>query len=133
MEPKPDKVDDDENDEEVNYEDDEEEEEDEEVEEEEVFDDDSDADTVETKDTVDSLFENVKFPEDNYPQEVVTEKKPAPKVNLSDFVKQDLKKIISSVDYFDEEKFEGGRKIRKKKEAAKVEETKTEPENATEE
>merc|ERR1712241_233854 len=117
MEPKPDKVEDDDNDEEVNYEDDdEEEEEEEEVEdEEEAFDDDSDADTVETKDTVDSLFENVKFPEDNYPQEVVSEKKPAPKVNLSDFVKQDLKKIISSVDYFDEEKFEGGKRIQKKK------------------
>merc|ERR1719461_2111375 len=114
MEPKPDQAEDDENDEEINYEDDDEEEE--EVEdEEEAFDDDSDADTVETKDTVDSLFENVKFPEDNYPQEVVSEKKPAPKVNLSDFVKQDLKKIISSVDYFDEEKFEGGKKIQKKK------------------
>merc|ERR1711874_701788 len=73
---------------------------------------DSDTDTVETKDTVDSLFENVKFPEDH---EVVTEKKPAPKVNLSDFVKQDLRKIISSVEYFDEEKFEGGKKIQKKK------------------
>merc|ERR1712087_1044137 len=116
MGPKPDKVEDDDNDEEVNYEDDEEEE----VEdEEEVFDDDSDADTVETKDTVDSLFENVKFPEDNYPEEVVTEKKPAPKVNLSDFVKQDLKKIISSVDYFDEEKFEGGKKTQKKKKSVK--------------
>merc|ERR1712062_118305 len=107
MEPKPEKIEEDEND----QEDDEEEEEDEE----EVQDDDiadSDTDTVETKDTVDSLFENVKFPEDH---EVVTEKKPAPKVNLSDFVKQDLRKIISSVEYFDEEKFEGGKKIQKKK------------------
>ena len=33
---------------------------------------------------------------------------------MADFVKQDLKKIISSVDYFDEEKFEGGKKIQKK-------------------
>ena len=112
MEPKPEKNEEDENDEEeYDQEDDEEEEEDEE----EVQDDDiadSDTDTVETKDTVDSLFENVKFPEDH---EVVTEKKPAPKVNLSDFVKQDLRKIISSVEYFDEEKFEGGKKIQKKK------------------
>merc|ERR1712018_189895 len=111
MEPKPEKIEEDENDEEeYDQEDDEEEEE----EEEEVQDDDiadSDTDTVETKDTVDSLFENVKFPEDH---EVVTEKKPAPKVNLSDFVKQDLRKIISSVEYFDEEKFEGGKKIQKK-------------------
>merc|ERR1712062_809447 len=60
---------------------------------------------------------------DNYPEEVVTEKKPAPKVNLSDFVKQDLKKIISSVDYFDEEKFEGGKKTQKKKKSVKQEDS----------
>ena len=123
MEPKPDNLEEDatEND----FEDEDEEDQDEEAEEdEEVEDEDdieSDTDTVDTKDTVDSLFENVKFPEDNDKQDVVTEKKPPLKVNLSAFVKQDLKKIISSVEYFDEEKFEGGKKIKKKKEAVKVE------------
>merc|ERR1711978_847538 len=65
MEPKPEKIEEDENDEEEYDQEDDEEEEDEE---EEVQDDDiadSDTDTVETKDTVDSLFENVKFPEDH--------------------------------------------------------------------
>ena len=75
------------------------------------------------------MFENVKFPEDNETSEIVKEKKPAPKVNLADFVKQDLKKIITSVEYFDEEKFEGGKRIKKKKEVAKVEETSEENKN----
>jgi len=133
MEPKPDNVEDVANNEFEEDGDEEEEEVDQEEEENEVPDDDdiidSDTDTVETKDTVDSLFENVKFPEDNETSEIVKEKKPAPKVNLADFVKQDLKKIITSVEYFDEEKFEGGKRIKKKKEVAKVEETSEENKN----
>jgi len=124
MEPKPDNLEEEEEDE-NDFEDDDDEEEQEEEEEEDVPDDEdvieSDTDTVETKDTVDSLFETVKFPEDNLKPEESTEKKPLPKVNLADFVKQDLKKIISSIEYFDEEKFEGGKKTKKKKEVVKTE------------
>merc|ERR1712130_634760 len=111
---------------------DEEDDEEEEEEEEEVHDDDivdSDADTVETEGTVDSLFETVKFPEEEVAMATGTEKKPAPKINLSDFVKQDLKKIISSVEYFDEEKFEGGKRIQKKKTVKQEETEKRKPED----
>merc|ERR1712045_568532 len=64
----------------------------------------------------------------------LSEKKPPPKINLADFVKQDLKKIISSIEYFDEEKFEGGKKIKKKKEVPveSTEEPKVEEEAAVE-
>jgi len=92
---------------------------------------DSDTDTVGTTDTtdtaatVDSLFENVKFPEDK--EEEVKEKSAKPKINLGELVKQDLRKIVTSVEYFDEEKFEGGIKIKsfhkKQKDAAKASET----------
>ena len=125
MEPKPEKIEEDENDYEENDEEDEEEEEEEEVHDDDIVD--SDADTVETEGTVDSLFETVKFPE----EEVATgtEKKSAPKINLSDFVKQDLKKIISSVEYFDEEKFEGGKRIQKKKTVKQEETEKRKPED----
>merc|ERR1712202_114057 len=81
---------------------------------------DSDTDTVDTAATVDSLFENVKFPEDK--EEEVKEKTAKPKINLGELVKQDLRKIVTSVEYFDEEKFEGGKKIKsfhkKQKDAA---------------
>merc|ERR1719400_68019 len=135
MEPKPDSLEEEEA--ENDFEDDDEEEEEQEEEEDVPNDDDiieSDTDTVETKDTVDSLFETVKFPEDNEKPDELTEKKPPPKINLADFVKQDLKKIISSIEYFDEEKFEGGKKIRKKKEVTveSTEEPKVEGEAAVE-
>merc|ERR1712096_394041 len=80
---------------------------------------DSDTDTAAT---VDSLFENVKFPEDK--EEEVKEKTAKPKINLGELVKQDLRKIVTSVEYFDEEKFEGGKKIKsfhkKQKDAAEA-------------
>jgi len=68
------------------------------------------ADTVDTTVTVDSLFENVRFPEEK--EEVIREKTAKPKINLGELVKQDLRKIVASVEYFDEEKFEGGKKIK---------------------
>ena len=50
------------------------------------------------------------------------EKKEAkPKVDLREFVKQDLKKIATSVEFFDEEKYEGGVKPVKKTSKASVE------------
>ena len=118
MEPRPDQAEED--DQEDHDEDDEEEEETEEAEEE--IDEDgleSDTDTVDTTDTnqttetVDSLYENVKFPEDKLEEEAPTKSKP--KIDLRDLVKQDLKGIITSVEYFDEEKYEGGKKVKKGK------------------
>jgi len=90
----------------------------EELEDEEEEDDlaDSDTDTVETNDTtvttetVDSLFENVRFPKEE--EEVVKEKPAKPQIDLGELVKQDLRKIVTTVEYFDEEKFEGGKKIK---------------------
>jgi len=71
--------------------------------------------TVDTTDTVDSLFEDMRFAreeaEDREVERVeqAREKKEAkPKVDLREFVKQDLKKISTSVEFFDEEKYEGG-------------------------
>merc|ERR1711892_1195591 len=110
-----------------------EEEEHEELENEEDEDDlvDSDTDTVATADTtetpeiVDSLFENMRFPKEV--EEVVKEKTAKPQLDLGELVKQDLRKIVTSVEYFDEEKFEGGIKIKsfhkKQKDAAKASET----------
>jgi len=81
------------------------------------------ADTTETTETVDSLFENVRFPKE---EEEVTKEKPAkPQIDLGELVKQDLRKIVTSVEYFDEEKFEGGKKIQsfhKKQKEAEAEE-----------
>merc|ERR1712243_234729 len=55
-------------------------------------------------------------------QELAREKKEAkPKVDLREFVKQDLKKIATSVEFFDEEKYEGGVKPEKKTSKASVE------------
>merc|ERR1712142_170132 len=67
-------------------------------------------DTTETTETVDSLFENVRFPKEE--NEVVEEKTPKPKIDLGELVKQDLRKIVPSIEYYDEEKFEGGKKIK---------------------
>merc|ERR1712228_237631 len=66
--------------------------------------------TTETTETVDSLFENVRFPKEE--NEVVDEKTPKPKIDLGELVKQDLRKIVPSIEYYDEEKFEGGKKIK---------------------
>merc|ERR1719419_1911651 len=91
----------------------------EDLEEEEVDDDELDVsdtetvgttDTTETTETVDSLFENVRFPKEE--NEVVNEKTPKPKIDLGELVKQDLRKIVPSIEYYDEEKFEGGKKIK---------------------
>merc|ERR1711915_774637 len=67
-------------------------------------------DTSETTETVDSLFENVRFPKEE--NKVVDEKTPKPKIDLGELVKQDLRKIVPSIEYYDEEKFEGGKKIK---------------------
>jgi len=89
-------------------------EEDEIDEEEDLVDSDTDTvattDTVDTTATVDSLFENVRFPEEK--EEVSKEKTVKTKIDLGELVKQDLRKIVASVEYFDEEKFEGGKKIK---------------------
>merc|ERR1711909_263651 len=68
-------------------------------------------DTTETTETVDSLFENVRFPKEEE-EEFVKEKPAKPPIDLGELVKQDLRKIVTSVEYFDEEKFEGGKKIK---------------------
>merc|ERR1719184_645517 len=68
-------------------------------------------DTTETTETVDSLFENVRFPKEEE-EEYVKEKPAKPPIDLGELVKQDLRKIVTSVEYFDEEKFEGGKKIK---------------------
>jgi len=87
----------------------------------------SDTDTVETTgtnqttETTDSLFENVKFRrEDEEEKDEEESQKSKPKIDLRDFVKQDFKGIVSSLDYFDEEKFEGGKRIKKTKKAKEV-------------
>merc|ERR1719220_1768756 len=87
-------------------------------------------DTTATTDTVDSLYEDVRFAREEAEdreverKEQAREKKEAkPKVDLREFVKQDLRKIATSVEFFDEEKYEGGEKpVRKqpKGEASKA-------------
>merc|ERR1711915_770235 len=61
------------------------------------------------------------FPEDNDSKEVEVFKKP--KINLSELVKQDLRKIVTSVDYFDDDKYEYGKKKKKSAPEKKPEET----------
>ena len=85
-------------------------------------------DTMATTETVDSLHEDVRFAREEEEdreqerQELAREKKEAkPKVDLREFVKQDLKKIATSVEFFDEEKYEGGVKPEKKTSKASVE------------
>jgi len=65
-------------------------------------------DTVDSSKTVDSLHEIVKFPEDK--ETFVPPSVKKPKINLSELVKQDLKKIVTSVEYSDEDKYEFGKK-----------------------
>jgi len=114
MEPKPDGTEDDEVDDVVDEEEEEEDVEDEEDDEDDLANSDTDTvattDTTETTETVDSLFEDARFPKEE--EEVVKEKSVKPKIDLAELVKQDLKKIVTSVEYFDEEKFEGGKKIK---------------------
>jgi len=85
-------------------------------------------DTTATTETVDSLYEDVRFAREEEEdreqerQEQAREKKEAkPKVDLREFVKQDLKKIATSVEFFDEEKYEGGVKPLMKTSTASVE------------
>jgi len=143
MEPKPDGTEDDEVDDVVDEEEEEEDVEDEEDDEDDLANSDTDTvattDTTETTETVDSLFEDARFPKEE--EEVVKEKSVKPKIDLAELVKQDLKKIVTSVEYFDEEKFEGGKKIKsfhkKQREAEEAKanesvETPKEQEKATE-
>merc|ERR1712034_272701 len=81
-------------------------------EEEDVEDEEDDEDDLANSDTetVDSLFEDARFPKEE--EEVVKEKSVKPQIDLGELVKQDLRKIVTTVEYFDEEKFEGGKKIK---------------------
>jgi len=76
-------------------------------------------DTVQTTETVDSLYENVKFPEDKNEESRTSTPSVKQKIDLRDLVKQDLKGIVTSVDYFDEEKYEGGKRLKKSKKSKK--------------
>jgi len=79
---------------------------------------DATTDTVDTTKTEDSLFEIVKFPEDN--EEGGSVEKVKVQINLNELVKQDLRKIVSSVEYFDEDKYEDGKKKSKTKKSEEV-------------
>lgn len=80
--------------------------------------------TADSTQTTDSLFENIKFKDYDDDQgsvslpttagERVSSARKLP-TNLQELVKQNFKKIVPSVEYFDEEKFEGGRKKKKTK------------------
>ena len=81
-------------------------------------------DTTATTDTVDSLYEDVRFAREEAEdreverKEQAREKKEAkPKVDLREFVKQDLRKIATSVEFFDAEKYEGGERPARKAKA----------------
>jgi len=125
LEPKPEGDDDDDDDE-----DEEEEEEEEEVveseDEEAAYESEDDDISVCTNDTsattdtttsVDSLHETInKFQDEEEEEGEEVFKKPLPMPeNLQDLVKQDFRKIVQSVEYFDEEKYEKGRKRKSKK------------------
>lgn len=100
--------------------------------------DESDAETVNTEatstsvattDTVDSLFEDVRFAREEKEDmerekaEKSKEKKESKgKIDLRELVKQDLKKISSSIDFFDEEKYEGGKRVVREKKGAAAKE-----------
>lgn len=69
----------------------------------------------------DPLFENVRFAREEMEDKLREKREKAqevkaakPKIDLRELVKQDLKKIVSSIDYDDEEKYESGKKISKK-------------------
>jgi len=86
---------------------------------------DATTDTVDTTKTEDSLFEIVKFPEDKEEGGIV-EKKVKVKINLNELVKQDFNKIVTSVEYFDEDKYEDGKKKTKTKKSKSEEKNKDE-------
>merc|ERR1719419_546177 len=80
--------------------------------------------TSDTTKTVDSLYDDVRFAreeqEDKEKEKAEmsqANKVKKPPVDLRELVKQDLKKIVSSIDFFDEEKYEGGKKLTKKEPA----------------
>lgn len=127
LEPKPEDGDEDEEEEEEEEEEDAEQEMEEDENEDEEYESDNDttytndtAATDDTSKTTDSLYENIKFADidkKNGEGEEIFPKPPKIPTNLQDLVKQDLRKIVHSVEYFDEEKYEGGRrkKLKKKK------------------
>merc|ERR1712126_778677 len=70
----------------------------------------------------DPLYENIRFAREEKEDQLREKREKAqevkaakPKIDLRELVKQDLKKIVSSIDYDDEEKYEGGRKSQKVK------------------
>merc|ERR1712126_462068 len=70
----------------------------------------------------DPLYENIRFAREEKEDQLREKREKAqevkaakPKIDLRELVKQDLKKIVSSIDYDDEEKYEGGKKISKNK------------------
>jgi len=86
----------------------------------------SDTETAETPDNtefVDPLFENVRFAKEEQEDRVKAaedlrkaNKEAKAPVDLRELVKQDLKKLTTSIDFFDEEKYESGKKrVRKVK------------------
>merc|ERR1712226_1324662 len=85
--------------------------------------DDASEDTYKKVDPADDpLFENVRFAREELEDRKREQKDKAqevkaakPKIDLRELVKQDFKKIVSSIDYDDEEKYEGGKKISKRK------------------
>ena len=93
-------------------------------------------DTNQTTETVDSLFENIKFrKEDEEEEQQRDADSPAPKsktkIDLRDFVKQDFKGIVTSLDYFDEEKYEGGKRIKKTKKVKEVAKVAEQPQQSS--
>jgi len=78
-------------------------------------------DTVDTMDssvTTDSLYENIKFKDiDAAAEKLLVPNKPKKPIiepkNLQEFVVQDYGKIVQSVDFYDEEKYEGKKKSKK--------------------
>merc|ERR1719234_3125036 len=63
-------------------------------------------DTTATTETVDSLHQDMRFArEEAEDREVERKKEAKPKVDLREFVKQDLRKIATSVEFFDAEKY----------------------------
>jgi len=77
-------------------------------------------DTVATNDTTDSLYEDARHPKEVEMELVkkVGKKKVRVPQNLQDLVKQDFKKIVTSVIYEDEDKYLGGKKVKKTRKTA---------------
>jgi len=111
-------------------------EEDEESENEDEDDDNDDNDDTNVEDSInestaepeDTLKQTVPFPEefeeeeedeDDENEDMSSTTSSKPKIDLRDYVKQEFKGIVTSLDYFDEDKFEGGVKPKKKKKKSK--------------